>query len=831
MNWAGLLITLRVFAVLLSLGAASLLPAKAIAQNSLDGNAFGLAAANWNRTLNAVEHYIESGQYSPEQTSDFRDKVLKIRESALDVSQRGAEALKGLEPRLEALGPKPEEGEPPESEEIADERKRLNEQISLHRARQSLADVTLARVDTLQLRLTAVDRERFVQKVFKEYPLPFDAEVLSEGFGQIFAAARAVLETGPTWWGALPENRKNLQTVLTFIGVLFLTILIAWAVRRVLLTRFGVRPEIEDPSYTRRLLAAVAEGVSRGIVPAAILGVIYFRAVSSDALITGPFAEVVANLCKVLIAYLLGVQIPRAALSPDNPNWRLTRLTAASSAALVRQIRVLAAVFATSDFCIGAAFAVSPDLVTPAVVSVFNVLVAVPLGLLILFFLRPSRWQFEEPEPEENVEADTDAKATPVAVGRNGFWNGLRIALVFLTVVAILAPFAGYGGLSNYLIGNLLSTGFLVGVMYILRGLLRELIGLFLGSHLIRETVGWDYGLRSKIKISLRILLDILLLPGLAAAVLPAWGLPFETLWLWVSVVFQGFEVGGVRLSPADILLGILAFFIILAVVRAFRGALSTRVLSQTRIDPGLQHSISKGIGYVGFVAAAAIAVLVMGVDLSGIAIVAGALSVGIGFGLQNVVNNFVSGLILLIERPIKVGDWVVVGTTEGMVKQINVRSTEIETFRRASVIIPNADLISNSVTNWTHKDRYGRIDLPIGVAYGTDTRKVEEVLLEVARKHERVLSFPAPFVVFQNFGNSSLDFELRAYTGDVLWQVLIASDMRHEIDKRFKEEGIEIPFPQRVVHMAPQAPKIEETSDAKHSGLPQGGQDLPEED
>jgi len=145
------------------------------------------------------------------------------------------------------------------------------------------------------------------------------------------------------------------------------------------------------------------------------------------------------------------------------------------------------------------------------------------------------------------------------------------------------------------------------------------------------------------------------------------------------------------------------------------------------------------------------------------------------------------------------------------MVKQINVRSTEIETFRRASVIIPNADLISNAVTNWTHKDKYGRIDLPIGVAYGTDTRKVERILLEVARGHERVLSFPAPFVVFQNFGDSSLDFELRAYTGDVLFQVLIASDMRHEIDKRFKEEGIEIPFPQRVVHFAGSPPEQNE--------------------
>lgn len=805
----------------------------ASAQTVLDGNAFGMSAANWNRTLNAVENYIDGGQHSPEQTSEFRNKILQIRQNALEVSQRGGEALKNLEPRLEALGAPPEEGAPAESDEIAEERKRLNEQISVNRARQSLADVTLARIDSIQLNLTALDRERFVQKIFKEYPLPFDPAVLSEGITQILSAARAIVATAPSWWNNLPANRKNLQTVLGFIGVLFLTILVAWAVRRVLLSRFGVKPEIEDPSYTRRLVAAVAEGLGRGIVPAAVLGVILFRAESTDTLITGPFAEVVSNLCRVFIAYLIGVQIPRAALSPDHPAWRLTRLTPASSTALVHQIRILAVVFAASDFCIGSAFAVTPDLITPAVVSIFNVLTAVPLGLLILFFLRPNRWQFDEPQENTQEDTGTDDKASPAAVGRSSFWKGLRIALGLLAIIAILAPFAGYAGLANYLIGNLLSTGFLVGVMYIVRGLMRELIGLFLGSRLMRETVGWDHNVRSRIKIALRILLDILLLPGLAAVVLPAWGLPAETMWLWISVVFQGFEVGGVRLSPADILFGIFVFFLILAVVRAFRGALTTRILSQTNIDPGLQHSISKGIGYVGFVAASAIAVLVMGVDLSGIAIVAGALSVGIGFGLQNVVNNFVSGLILLIERPIKVGDWVVVGSTEGMVKQINVRSTEIETFRRASVIIPNADLISNSVTNWTHKDRYGRIDLPIGVAYGTDTRKVEQILLEIAKNHERVLSYPAPMVVFKNFGDSSLDFELRAFTGDVLYTVIISSDLRYEIDRRFKEEDVEIPFPQRVVHFASvpakqengeSSPVSEDTSD-----LPQMPQGLPD--
>jgi small-conductance mechanosensitive channel len=207
----------------------------------------------------------------------------------------------------------------------------------------------------------------------------------------------------------------------------------------------------------------------------------------------------------------------------------------------------------------------------------------------------------------------------------------------------------------------------------------------------------------------------------------------------------------------------------------------------------------------VGVVIAVALAIAVMGIDLTNIALVAGALSVGIGFGLQNVVNNFVSGLILLVERPIKVGDWVVIGGKEGFVKRVNFRATEVETWQRASVIIPNAEILSTAVTNWTHKDRYGRIEIRVGVAYGSDVDKVRDVLLTAAREHERVLDYPEPFVLFMDFGDSSLNFELRCFTADVLYRPRIASDLRFEIDHRFRDQGIEIPFPQRVVHMVPQ--------------------------
>ena len=169
-------------------------------------------------------------------------------------------------------------------------------------------------------------------------------------------------------------------------------------------------------------------------------------------------------------------------------------------------------------------------------------------------------------------------------------------------------------------------------------------------------------------------------------------------------------------------------------------------------------------------------------------------------------VNNFVSGLILLVERPIKAGDWVVVGSHEGKVKKVNVRSTEVETFQRASVIIPNADLISSPVVNWTHKNMLGRVEVRIGVAYGTDPRRVEEILLECAKAHANVIANPQPNVLFMDFGDSALIFELRAYIADVENRLGTASDLRFAINDDLIAAGIEIPFPQRVVHMAPTA-------------------------
>jgi len=272
-----------------------------------------------------------------------------------------------------------------------------------------------------------------------------------------------------------------------------------------------------------------------------------------------------------------------------------------------------------------------------------------------------------------------------------------------------------------------------------------------------------------------------------------------------VNLANQGFSVGSLTIVPTRILWAVIAFVVLLSAKSWITHQMERRWLPHTHMDRGAREAMVTITGYVGLAIALMVALGVAGMSFGNVAIIAGALSVGIGFGLQNIVNNFVSGLILLFERPVKTGDWIVVGNTEGYVRRISIRSTQIQTFDRADVIVPNSELISNQVTNWMLHDPRGRIRLPVGVAYGSDTQLVKEILLRIAEEHPVVVtdgSTPEPVVLFRGFGDSSLDFELRCFITNIDVRLTVISDLNFAIDAEFRKHGIEIPFPQRDLHV-----------------------------
>ena len=268
---------------------------------------------------------------------------------------------------------------------------------------------------------------------------------------------------------------------------------------------------------------------------------------------------------------------------------------------------------------------------------------------------------------------------------------------------------------------------------------------------------------------------------------------------VWLSLK-DGVVLGDTRISISDFITFVIIFSIGYTLTRLLQSALRLSVLPNTKIDTGAQNALVTGVGYVGIFFSALIAITSMGLDLSSLAIVAGALSVGIGFGLQAIVSNFLSGIILLVERPIKVGDWIQVGAYSGYVSKIAVRSTTIDTFDQANVIIPNADFISGTVTNMTHLSKRGRVKVPVGVAYDSDPVFVKEILMDIVSSNANILKSPGPSVFLLGFGPDSIDFEIRGILRDVNSITSTRSDINFEILRRFAKEGIEIPFGQRDI-------------------------------
>ena len=344
----------------------------------------------------------------------------------------------------------------------------------------------------------------------------------------------------------------------------------------------------------------------------------------------------------------------------------------------------------------------------------------------------------------------------------------LRSIIVITLLGSMFADWAGYNNLANFIVIGI--SGSIIA--WILTHFVSTLWTEFFNS-LDDGDFAWQRYLRRKIGVQpgeylpgslwFRFTFVIVVWSIFAITMLKIWGLSDRSLLIIQNYVTEGFGAGPIRIVPSRLIVSLLVFAVLLSLVGWVKRRLQESWLSRSRMDRGSKESMVSLTGYIGVVIALLVGLSVAGLELANLALIAGALSVGIGFGLQNVVNNFVSGIVLLFERPIKTGDWIIVGGSQGYVKQIKLRSTVIQTFDRADVIVPNSEIIASQVTNWMLNDSIGRIKVPIRAAYGTDPELVEKILLKIANAHSMVVSksltVDPPSVLFKEFGDNALIF------------------------------------------------------------------------
>jgi len=389
----------------------------------------------------------------------------------------------------------------------------------------------------------------------------------------------------------------------------------------------------------------------------------------------------------------------------------------------------------------------------------------------------------------------------------------VRGLLLFLLVVIILADLLGFQNLSMYLAQAAVWTMLAVVILWFL-----WLMGETVILHLLHPEAGrarYFFPERAeliqRVFVSSRWALGLVLGVAVVLWSLNSWGItPRQVVWAFQWTTW-GPSLGPVRLTTLNIGGTILAIYLGFFLSRLIRSLMLARIFPRTALDTGVQYTITTTLHYVILILAGLVALNILGFPLTNLALVAGALGVGIGFGLQNIVNNFLSGLILLFERPIKVGDLLVIDGQWGTVKEIRVRSTIFETFDRSVLIIPNSELVSNKVTNWTH---YGaginRLTLKVGVAYGSDVRQVTQLITEVCRANPRVVAVPLPQISFEAYGDNSLNFTIWVHLRIPSDRTPATHELNSAIFEAFNAHGVEIPFPQRDLHIKewPAAPE-----------------------
>jgi potassium efflux system protein len=728
-------------------------------------------------SLKQIEASLERHDLTDADLQALRQQIDPISDAVAGALDRLTPRLAEIKARLDQLGPKQDDSAPPENPAVtaerADQQKLYNDTDELSKRARLLA----VEADQTGATVTARRRALFTRSLFARATSIANPALWVDVWHEAPGDAAAIKAIFGEWIVGI-NNRLDGRRTLVFWGVPALIVLLYLPLSR-LARRVLARHAAVPDSRFHKILGAwwVALVVA---VPAVAMVFVIGLVLQTFDLANARLQPFVQASGEAVIRIAAAAGIARGLFAPARPNWRLPKLDDPVAEGIVRAAISLACIvsvtrlFAALNDIIGASLPVAV-----AMRGLAAMIAAIMLGIEL--------WRF-------GGSASGDDCLGPEVAKQRDWFDLLRVATWAVTFAIAISVLTGYAAFASFLTDQLFWAGAVACVLFMSIVLVEEAIGAGLmpttrlGRRLV-TSFGFHRNSLELVGVLASGAIRLALFVVAAVLALAPWGLQSSDVSIDFGAAFFGFKVGEVTISPFSIFIAIALFALAFGIFHAVLQWVDSKLFPHMNFDVGLRNSIRTSLGYLGFLVAAGLALGYLGLNFEKLAIVAGALSVGIGFGLQSIVNNFVSGLILLWERAVRVGDWIVVGGDQGFVRRINVRATEIETFDRAQVIIPNSSLVTGVVTNLVRNDRTGRVVIPLMVAAFADPEKVREVLVAIAKANQLVLTIPAPQILFTGMSASALNFELRVFVGDVETSVRVKSDLNFEIFRRFKEE------------------------------------------
>ncbi len=743
---------------------------------------------------------IEGAEKSINQLKELESELSRLRGDVERIIYESTATAEQLRPQLEEmkrqiekLGPVPTGNQPPETPTVASERARLNAMAGALDSAVKTTELAWVRAKQLIDRITVMRYQIFTRNLFERRDSPMRPSVWSDVGSRMSGVMGRVRYYGGDWLDWASRKSALLSALLLGVAALFAGLHVT---TRRYLAKHLERPAV-SPSFFERASRAAWMGPARAL-PFAAATLALYAGFEGLELFYDHWSGFGVTVLQGLLIFAAASAMLRVALAPKSPAWRLIPLADHTAARVLWLLEAFVGVYVLDIVLTD----LSRIIYVPLTVTIAQTFIASCLFVLLLaaMLLTPFVPQAAADRP---VNGHHD---TPTFVSRTApLW--IKGPLWLVAVAILGTSLLGYVALGRFIAHQLVLGSIVLaaaGICYLaIRASTRSRPD---GRVVIGELLETRFGLEPSRQRQLSRLLEVVLTLSLLTVALPLlllqWGFQAADIRDWFKSLVFGFEVGHLKISLARIVLGIALFTGLLFLTRLLQRWLRDGVLTETRMDAGISNSIDQAVGYSGITLAALVAVSYAGFDITSLAIVAGALSVGIGFGLQSIVNNFVSGLILLVERPIKVGDWIALGDQQGHVRRISVRSTEIETFDSASLIVPNSELISGRVVNLTHRNMLGRVVIKFSLDGAADPDKVLKIIVDSARSHPQVMKIPEPVASLENFSPGILEFALRATIGDINRRLQVHTELRVGILKELRRHN-QIVVPMPVVELA----------------------------